>query len=178
MKRLYFLVPTVESAKNIVQEVQGMGVTNNELGIYIIGKDHIKIEAAHLQEAGILQTTDVKHALVRGILFGGGVGLLVGIAAYIFQPIALYLGLGVVIGLTIFGVLFGAWVSTLIGVSIPNPIVEQNEKVLEAGGLLMLVDIPIEKEEAVTSLIRRHHPEAVIQGHLITPPSNTSDSVH
>jgi uncharacterized membrane protein len=161
MKSLYFRVPTVENATKIVQELASIGIP--EKNVTVVGKDHFHLKMAHLREAGILQTTDLLHALLRGLSVGALAGLAAGILLWLFPFEGLTVGWGWIIGLLLLGAGFGAWGSTLIGISIPNPIIEQCEKAIEAGELILFVHIPPSREEEVISLIKRHHPEALIE---------------
>jgi hypothetical protein len=161
MKRLYFLVPTLENTTSIVQELQQGGVP--EACIYIVGKNHHALQQAHLHEASLLQTTDVIPAIERGLAYGGAVGLIAGLAAIVVPPAGLIFGGGAVVGLSLFGAGFGAWASSMIGISILTGPVEKFEAAIDRGQFLMLVDIAKEREANIIDLIQRHHPEALIE---------------
>lgn len=162
MKRLYVLVPTVKNATDIVGELHNMGITENDLHVLI--KNENSLTLTSIPKVGILHTTDVLHALSRGALVGAIAGFTVSLIAINFPPGDLELGGGVVIGLTIFGTLFGAWVSSLIGISIPNPAVEKFNKAVEAGGILMLVDIPNSQQDDIMIFMKTKHPESTVHG--------------
>lgn len=162
MKRLYFRVPTIESATSIVEELRANQVPDSS--IYLIGKDHHRLQMAHLQEAGIFQTTDLIYAFRRGVMVGTVAGTLAGLIAFLFPPGGLNLGWGVILGLGLLGAAFGAWGSTLVGISVPNPILERCEEAIKAGELLMLIDVLPEREQDIAVLIKRHHPETLIEG--------------
>ena len=49
-----------------------------------------------------------------------------------------------------------------------NPRVWKFESELKVGKLLMLVDVPKEREEEIIRLIRLHHPEASIDGFAVS----------
>lgn len=170
MKRLYFLVPTIEATIGIVEELRSFGISDQD--IYVVGKDHHRLQMAHLHEAGILQTTGLLFALKRGLLIGGIIGLLSGIviSKYVLYK---YFDLSLLIALGLFGSAIGAWSSTLIGSSTPNPRVWKFESAINAGKLLMLVDVPKEKEEEVISRIKLHHPEAIVEG-FVAPKKQPS----
>jgi len=171
MKRLYFLVPNIETASLVSKQLQEKGVP--ESNIYTIGKEHHKFKAANLHHAGILQTTDFLRAFIRGVLIGGLAGALAGILAVFYLPRDLELGHGTVIAFAVFGLGFGSWVSTLIGVSVIKPNIVKFEKALDEGNLLMLVDIPKVKEEEIISLIKVYHPEAIVEGVPLSPKSSS-----
>ncbi len=168
MIRLYFLAPTIESMQSIVSECKSMGV--KERHIHIVGKNHDAIQMADLPEATLMQSSDFVPAVERGMALGGGAGLLAGIIAVTFPPAELILGGGAILGLSLFGAGFGAWVSGMIGVSVPNSHLRRFEEALERGEFLLLLDVSKEDEEKFRNMVLRHHPEAHIEGTEPTLP--------
>ncbi|PWK49908.1 DUF1269 domain-containing protein [Pleionea mediterranea] len=161
MIRLYFLVPDFKNTQNIVNELQDYGL--DEHHIHIVGKDHERLEKAHLHEAGLAETTDLIPALKRGLLFGGTTGFLAGIVAITFPPAGLVFGGGAVLGLSAAGAGFGAWMSSMIGVSVNDLGVEHFQKQIDQGKYLLLVDVERDLFKPVEELVRSHHPEADIE---------------
>ncbi len=160
-KRLYFLLPDVDSAKKIVDELLLARI--EERHIHIVAKDHTPLEKAHLPEAGLFEESDFVPALERGLTVGGTTGFLAGVAAVAF-PQGLILGGGAILATSLLGAGLGAWVASMIGVSIPNSHLKQFEKAIEEGQLLMLVDVPHDRAEEISQLINSHHPEAHDEG--------------
>lgn len=169
MRRLYFLVPTIDSAKVIVDELLLARIA--ERHIHIVAKDHLALEKAHLPEAGLFEESDFVPALERGLTVGGATGLLAGIAAVTFPPAGLILGGGAILATSLLGAGLGAWVASMIGVSIPNSQLDKFHDAVERGELLMLIDVPKERVDEVTDLVRQHHPEAHIEGTEPTIPA-------
>jgi len=162
VKRLYFLVPDVDNATQIVKAMKDMGVVDE--GMHVLVKDQEKLQMTQLLEANVFQTTDLLRALVRGAILGGFLGLIAGTLIVKFPPEEFMLGGGTIVAATIFGLLFGAWSSSLIGISVPNPMIEKFERAVEAGGIMMLVDIPNERENEVVDFMKVYHPETTIHG--------------
>lgn len=166
MKRLYFMIPNIESATEIVKALQAQGVANE--GIHVIVKDddslQDKLALTQLLEPSIFEKTDILHALIRGAIIGAAVGLIAGFLIVQFPPEEFMLGPGTIAAFTAFGAIFGAWSSSLIGISVPNPLFEKLERAVEAGGIMMLVDIPKEKEVGLLDYMRLNHPEIIIHG--------------
>lgn len=160
MKRLYFLVPTIDATSSIVEELRRAGIPDQD--IYVVGKDHHRLQLAHLHEAGILQTTGLLFALKRGLIIGAIIGAISGYIASQVVPEIMASEISMIIALGLFGAAVGAWSSTLIGSSTPNPRVWKYELQIKSGKLLMLIDVPKEKESEIMSLIKLHHPEAII----------------
>ncbi|MDX1654119.1 MAG: DUF1269 domain-containing protein [Candidatus Competibacteraceae bacterium] len=162
MKRLYFLLPSIDSAKQIVDELLLARI--EERHVHIVAKDHHALEEAHLPEAGLAQESDFVPALERGVAVGGVTGLLAGITAVTFPPAGLVLGGGAILGISLLGAGIGAWVSSMIGVSVPNSQLARFEDAIDEGQLLMIVDVPKDRAGEITDLIKKNHPEAHVEG--------------
>jgi hypothetical protein len=169
MRRLYFLVPTVESASQIVDELLLARI--DERHIHIAAKDHHALEEANLPEANLLQESDFIPALERGLAVGGATGLLAGIVAVSFPPAGLLLGGGAILGMSLAGAGVGAWVSSMIGSDVPNSQLKEFEQAIAGGQLLMMIDVPKAQVEGITDLVKKHHPEAEIEGTEPTVPA-------
>lgn len=169
MRRLYFLVPTIGSATAIVDELLLARV--DERHIHIAAKDHHPLHEANLPEANLLQESDFVPAVEKGIAVGGSTGILAGIVALTLPPAGLVLGGGAILGMGVIGAGFGAWVSGMIGISAGNSQLKQFEQAIEDGQLLLMVDIPKDRIEEITDLVKKHHPEAEIEGTEPTMPA-------
>jgi hypothetical protein len=166
MRRLYFLLPDTDSAKKIVDELLHAHI--EERHIHFIAKDGISLE--NLPEAGLVEKSDVIPALERGISYGGATGFLAGIIAVTFPPAGLTLGGAAILGITLAGTGFGALMSTMIGVDVPNSRISQFQDAINDGQLLMMVDVPLADVDVITELVKQHHPEANVRGADATIP--------
>jgi hypothetical protein len=162
MRRLYFLIPTIDSAKKIVDELLLARI--DERHIHIAAADHHALLEANLPEAGLLQESDFVPAVERGLAIGGATGILAGIAAVAIPGVGLVLGGGAILGIGLAGAGLGAWVSSMIGISAPSSRLKEFEAAIEKGELLMMVDVPKTRVEDITDLVKSHHPEAHIEG--------------
>jgi hypothetical protein len=162
MRRLYFLIPTIDSAKTIVDELLLARVEQRHM--HIAAADHHALVEAHLPEAGLLQESDFVPAVERGLAIGGATGILAGIAAVAIPGVGLALGGGAILGIGLAGAGVGAWLSSMIGISAPSSRLTEFEEAIKQGNLLMMLDIPKKRVEEITDLIKQHHPEAHIEG--------------
>jgi hypothetical protein len=162
MRRLYFLIPTIDSAKTIVDELLLARVEQRHM--HIAAADHHALIEAHLPEAGLLQESDFVPAVERGLAIGGATGILAGIAAVAIPGVGLALGGGAILGIGLAGAGVGAWLSSMIGISAPSSRLTEFEEAIKQGNLLMMLDIPKKRVEEITDLIKQHHPEAHIEG--------------
>ncbi|HUT42122.1 MAG TPA: DUF1269 domain-containing protein [Gammaproteobacteria bacterium] len=162
MRRLYFLIPTIDSAKKIVDELLLARI--EERHIHIAAADHHALIEAHLPEAGLLQESDFVPSVERGLAVGGATGIMAGIAAVAIPGLGLALGGGAILGIGLAGAGLGAWVSSMIGISAPSSRLTEFEAAIKKGELLMMVDVPKSRVEDITDLVKSHHPEAHIEG--------------
>ena len=158
MRRLFFLLPNVDSCKAVVTELQQAGIPDRHL--HVVASVEQPLEG--LPQAGVLQTTEVVHGLEWGILIGGGGGLLGGLLALVVPPPGLELGHSAVVASAALGSVFGAIVSALMSTHEHNHKLDSFERAIEQGELVLMVDVPRKQVDATKALILKHHPEAEI----------------
>jgi hypothetical protein len=166
MHRIYFLVPDVASGQSIVNDLLLARI--EERHIHVLAKEGTPLE--DLPPATIAQRSDLVPALERGAAAGGVSGALLGLAAVTFPPAGLVLGGGALVAITLAGTGFGAWVSAMIGVRLPNRRLAQFEEAVAAGQLLMMIDVPAARVDEIEEIVMRHHPEAELEGVAPTVP--------
>ena len=160
MRRLYFTLPDISTANTVVDELLLKRVDDHH--IHVVAREGTPM--GDLPEASLLQKSDFIPAVERGLAVGGITGILAGIAAVTFPPAGLVLGGGAILGTSLAGAGVGAWVSGMIGVGVPNTQIQQFEKAIEAGEVLMMVDVPKTRVEEIEKLIYSHHPDAEMGG--------------
>jgi hypothetical protein len=167
VRRLYFLVPDIDSARKINDELLLARV--EERHVHVVAKEGTPME--DLPEARLAQRSDLIPSLERGAAIGGATGILAGIIAVTFPPAGLVLGGGAVLATSLTGAGVGALMSSMIGVDVPNSRIEKFRSAIEAGELLMMVDVPKDRVEEIDDLVKKHHPEAEIEGAEPTMPA-------
>lgn len=159
MSKLYFLAPSAKVAKQIVAELRNDGVTEDDIGVLA----HSEAVERALPDAGVDDTSDVKPALKQGAAVGGATGLLAGLTAAIV-PGGFAVGGAALLGVTLAGSAFGAWASSLIGISVPNREVETFQRAIEAGEVLMIVSTADIDRGRLRTVVSRVHPAVVYGG--------------
>jgi len=155
-RRLYFLLPDVESAR----------LTANDLLLARVEFRHMHflarrgMDLGDLHEANPLQKTDLVHGAEVGLVLGGVCGLLLGLFVVFSPPPGVTLELIIVLATAIGGALLGAWVASLVGASVPNSRIKQYQADIEAGKILLMVDLPPARIEEIRALVHQRHPEA------------------
>jgi Protein of unknown function (DUF1269) len=65
---------------------------------------------------------------------------------------------------TVAGAAFGAWTSSMAAASIPNSRLKKFATAIDQGNILLMVDVPEHRVEAIHTLLNRVHPEAADGG--------------
>jgi hypothetical protein len=162
MRRLYFLVPDAEVAREVTNRLLLAHVPERK--IHVIAKNEAAVVEQDLPKAGLLQETDVVPALERGLAVGGATGLLAGLAAVTFPPAGLALGSGAVLLGALGGAGFGAVVAPMLGISAANSQIAKFENAIDQGTFLMMVDVPRDREDEIRELVANEHRDAEIGG--------------
>jgi hypothetical protein len=160
-RRVYWLLPDLASARK----------TMDDLLLACIGEQHMHFVAREdadmsgLHAANVLQTSDVIRAAQMGLVVGGAVGAMLGVVAAIYFPIV---GdkpqWGIAAVLAMLGGVFGAWSSSMIGVSTPSSRLKRFEAAIEQGKILLMVDVPRSRVEEIEARLQALHPEAHLEG--------------
>lgn len=160
MRRIYFLIPSVALAKSIIDSLLLARI--NERHLHVVAREGTPLE--DLPEARLAQSSDLIPSLQRGVAAGGLTGLLAGVVVVTFPPAGLVLGGGAVLGMTLFGAGFGAWVSSMVGIGLPSSRLEKFEAAIAAGELLLMIDVPLARVEEIEALVKSHYPDADLKG--------------
>ncbi len=160
-RRIYWLVPGLDSARRTMNDLLLARIA--EQHIHFVGGSDADMSGLH--EANVLQTSDVVRAAQMGLMVGGLVGALLGVAAAVMFPIV---GdqpqWGVAAVLAIAGAIFGAWAASLVGASVPSHRLRRFQHALEQGQILLMVDVPRARIDDIEDLLRSAHPEAHDEG--------------
>jgi len=160
MRRIYFLVPDVAVTKLVVDALLLARI--EERHIHVIAKHGTPMK--DLPEANLFQKSDFIPAVERGLAIGGSTGILAGLVAITLPASATMLAGGVLLMATLSGAGIGAWAGGMIGVSTDNTRIKQFEEAIEAGQLLLLVDVPKSRVDEIEKCIKQHLPQIEIEG--------------
>lgn len=160
-RRIYWLLPDLASARR----------TMDDLLLARIDESHIHFAAREgtdmtgLHPANILQTSDVVRAAQLGLVVGAASGAVAGVLAVLFFSMsgdAPHWGVAAI--LAIVGAPLGAWVASMIGVSVPSKRLARFEGAIDAGQLLLMVDVPRSRVADIETLLATRHPEGHFEG--------------
>jgi hypothetical protein len=166
-RRLYFLVPDLSSARQVVDDLLLARIEARR--IHVLGRRDMPLD--ELPKANVLQKTDVIHGAQTGIILGAALGTLGGALFMIYPPGESNLPLVTILIGSLLGGLFGFWVASLVGASVPNSRLKPFQVWIERGMLLLMVDVPFRDAQRIGALVTRRHPEAVPGGTEPTIPA-------
>jgi len=160
-RRIYWLMPDVASARRTMHDLMRAEV--EAAHIHVAGREDLDMTGLHA--ASVWQTSDLVHAAETGLVIGGVLGIVAGLATALLFPI---LGDGpqweAFAVLATLGGVIGVWSSTMVGISIPSPRLQRFERPIEEGQILLMVDVPRTRVREIEDLLRRLHPEAHFEG--------------
>lgn len=165
MRRLYFLLPTLDVAHKVVDELLLARV--EERHIHIIAKEGTPLK--DLPEASLIQKSDFVPAVERGVAMGGATGIVAGLAALALPGVVIAGGALLAMGLA--GAGMGAWLGGMIGMDVGNTHIRQFEEAIQSGQLLVLVDVPKDRVDDIQNLVKKHHADADFEGTEPTIPA-------
>lgn len=149
--RHVFSTPDLDAAQAVMDAARQAGVDDDD--ILLVARSDIELDSIpnDRKEAD----TDLIPAALRGAAYGGGAGLLAGLAAVVLTPIGLTLAGAA--AATVAGAAVGCWASALVGSSLPDPIRRQFHAEIESGRILVVLD-------GARELLARVEPELVQAG--------------
>lgn len=160
-RRIYWLLPDLDSARRTMDDLLLARIAEQHM--HFVAREDVDL--GNLHPANILQTSDVVRSAQLGLVVGGVGGAVLGVLAAIFFPIV---GdqpqWGMVAVLAMLGGAFGAWSSSLIGVSTPSHRLKRFEPAIEQGQVLLMVDVPRSRVDEIESRLQALHPEAHLEG--------------
>ena len=168
-RRLYFLLPHVESARKTANDLLLARIEDRYMHFMVKrGTD-----LGELHRASYAQLSDLARGLEVGLAVGAVCGLVLGMVMYRWQAEALHLNmhLAFILATTMFGAVFGAWTGGMIGSSTPNSRLKSFAPEIEAGRILLMVDVPLGRVEEIREAILRFNPDADPRGFEPTVPA-------
>jgi hypothetical protein len=166
-RRLYFVLPNIQCARAMLREILLARIDCRHIH-FLSRRDTLPED---LPEANVLQKTDIVHGAQVGIAIGGVVGAIAGSLVVFFPPEGTTLKLITILLVAIGGALFGAWASSMVASSVPNSRLKAFHADMDAGKVLMMVDVPMRRAAEICELIARQQPEARSGGFEPTIPA-------
>ncbi len=165
--RMYVTLPDLASARQLA----------NDLLLARIEDKHMHFLArrgtdlGELHQASYLQKTDTVHGAFVGFVIGGLMGVIVGLLLMQFPPAGIQLQFVTVLIAAVVGAMLGTWVSSMVGLQVPNSRLKGFDPDIQEGKILLMLDVPSGRYEEVRAIIAKTHPEAADRGSEPTVPA-------
>lgn len=160
MKRLYFLLPDLDSARRVERDLLLAHVENRHL--HFLARRGTDLGDLH--EASFAQKSDLVRGAEIGLPIGAVCGALIGLWMYLSPSEGVELDMVIVLLGALGGGALGTWIASLIGISMPNSRLKKFTAAIESGAVLLMVDLPRARVQEVQGLINGRHPEACDHG--------------
>ena len=165
--RMYVMLPDLSSAHKVANDLLLARIEDKHM--HFLAKRGTDLGELH--EASYLQKTDAVYGAFRGLIVGGGMGVLLGLLLVTFPPPGIQVQLVAVLIAAIVGAGLGSWVSSMVGLQVPNSHLKQFQQDLDAGKILLMLDVPATRYEELRAIIARTHPEAADRGNEPAVPA-------
>ena len=165
--RMYVTLPDISSARKLADDLLLARVEDRRM--HFLARRGTDLGELH--EASYLQKTDTVHGAFVGLVVGGLGGILLGLFLIYYPPQGVTLQMVTVLITAVVGAGLGAWVSSMVGLQVPNSRLKGFDHDLEEGKVLLMLDVPSTRYEEVRAIIARTHPEATDRGQEATVPA-------
>jgi hypothetical protein len=162
-RRLYFMLPNVDSAKTMLDALLLARVEANR--IHFLAKPGTPM--GDLPEAAVSERTD----MIEGWEVGTGLGAIAGLAAglvsiaiptwWYTKPIPIT---ATILICTIVGLLAGGLWTAIVATNIPNSQLKKFQGKIAKGQVLMIVTAPFNRVDEICELVSNKHPEISCDG--------------
>ena len=160
-RRLYWILPDAASARRVADDMLLARVEERHL--HFVARDGVDMSGLHT--ANVLQTSDLIRAAEAGLVIGCFSGGVLGAIFALFFPIVGDSPQWGLVGVfAIVGALLGAWSSSLIGASVPSRRLQRFQAQIDAGQILLMVDVPRSRMLDIEARLQTLHPEASLMG--------------
>ena len=160
-RRLNFILPDVAVSQQIEHDLLLARISEDHM--HFLGRRDIDLQ--DLPAATTAEKTDFVHGSFIGLVSGAMFGGLIGLVLYLLRSYIIEVSMGIILLFFLLGGVFGVWVSgMLIGSSTPNVKLKEFENDMQAGHILLMVDVPVERVDEIRNIVLTHHPEAEDHG--------------
>jgi uncharacterized membrane protein len=166
MNKVYVFIQNKNILKNIIHDLYGSGIIR--ANVHYLGRKQKAIEAKSKEGLDNLKTsTDLVPSLKRGALIGCFLSF-ISLSCYFvfFQGLNIY----IIIAIVWFSIIFGAWTSSLIGISVNNPVVEEIDHHIENGDYILAIYYKNHNEYKILN--------QVINNYSVSSILSSNDEVH
>lgn len=155
-RRLYWLMPDLTGAQQTMNDLLLARIEHRHM--HFMAREGMALTGLH--EANVLQASDLVRSAQVGMVIGAAIGAAAGAMLAVSSFGDDLSKPGLVGALAAAGAVFGAWTSSMIGISTPSQRLARFSTALAQGEILLMVDVPHHRVGEVLLLLQSRHPEA------------------
>lgn len=160
MRRMYFLTRSTDSARRITDELLLDRIDEHHIHVL----SHSGDLPDDLPEATSDEESDFFPALFKGLGLGAVTGLVIGVLLALVSAFGITLEMlyttPFLALVAIIGGLMGAFGAAIVGVSVPNPLLERFNRALDEGRILVMTDVPRDRVDELRARVQKADPDA------------------
>ncbi len=165
--RMYVTLPDLASARRLADDLLLARIEDRHM--HFLARRGTDLGELH--EASYMQKTDTMHGAFVGLVIGGIMGTVLGAVLVNYPPGGIPMDLVAVLIAALVGAGLGIWIASMVGLQVPNSRLRGFEPEIEAGKILLMLDVPASRFEEVRAILARTHPEAMDRGNEPTVPA-------
>jgi hypothetical protein len=166
-RRLYFLLPDVESARRTADDLLLARVEDRHM--HFLARRGTDL--GELREASFLHKSDLVHGAGTGLLLGLLGGVVLGAVLLLYPPDGTRPGPVALVVCTVIGGVLGAWMASMAGAAVPNSRLKAFDADIAGGKVLLMLDVPYGRVDEIREIVVARHPEAVPGGQASRYPA-------
>jgi hypothetical protein len=166
-RRLYFLLPDVESARRTADDLLLARVEDRHM--HFLARRGTDLGELH--EANFLHKSDAVHGAGVGLLLGILGGTVLGAMLLLYPPEGTRPGPVSMLVCAAIGGILGAWMASMAGAAVPNSRLKAFDADIAQGKVLLMLDVPYDRVDELREVVRARHPEALPGGQASRYPA-------
>ncbi len=157
LRRLYFVLPNIDSTTRVLAELQQAGIESRHLAVASRTPVNIPIQGVQIRDAVHDRGDKIEHTLWNLNLAVFGVAALALISQLLIQGLTAWL-------LVPLMVMAATFIAGLRFTHIPNTHLHEFAEALHHGELVLMADVEPTRVAIIEDLVHRHHPDAAVGG--------------
>ena len=166
-RRLYFLLPDVESARRTADDLLLARIDDRHM--HFLARRGTDL--GELREASFLHKSDLVHGAGTGLLLGILGGAVLGAVLLVYPPEGTRPGPLALLVCAVLGGVLGAWMASMAGAAVPNSRLKAFDHDIAGGKVLLMLDVPYDRVDEMREIVLARHPEAVAGGQASRYPA-------
>ncbi len=157
MTKLCFLAANQQDAAEVLAEIRALGISDQQ--VHAIGNDKTPLDK--LPDPDIVEENDVIGGAARGAVVGTATGMLAGLVAVAIPGAGVVAAGSAIAAGALGGASFGVWIGTMLGVSVPNSQLDEWRDQIDAGNILVIVEVSATQHPQVLSVLNKRSHEVI-----------------